>query len=142
MTPLTVEELQHERQERATVNHATYKQLLGQVQDRLRIRATNNFTDLLWPVPPLVPGRPVYKVSHAARYITDKLRRGGFEVTTAAPEKDVHVLYITWSPVPARPPPAKKTAAPAKPSTAAASAPVSVAEATRRLEKLKARLQL
>lgn len=97
---LTVADLQRDRQAKALVNHETYKQLLHQVQRLVRARADNRGTDLLWPVPPLVPGRPVYTVSHAARYVADKLRRGGFQVLEAAPQPGVHVLYITWSVAP------------------------------------------
>lgn len=142
---LTVAELQTQREARASVNHETYKQLLGQVQDRIRARAQNDFRDFMWQVPPLVPGRPLYTVSHAARYVSEKLRRGGFEVTVAAPGQDVHVLYITWTrapppraPPPRRAPPREPRDAPTRRDTL----PASMAEATHRLERLKARLHL
>lgn len=95
---LTVEDLQTQRQARATVNHETYKQLWKQVQGTIRTRATNNFKDLLWQIPPLVPGRPVFNAAHAARYVSEKLRLGGFVVTVASPAPDVQMLYITWPP--------------------------------------------
>lgn len=171
---LTVRELQQKREARAKVNHETYKFLLRQAQDRVRLRAENKCTDLLWQVPPLVPGRPIYTVSHAARYITDKLRRGGFEVTPAAPAPDVHVLYISWkaqpeaqrrSPAPRRPQ-QQHPAAPADgsgrrqqdrqqgrqqgrhptaPTSSSSSGPtitVSMAEASRSIDRLKARLNM
>lgn len=99
---LTVEELQGHRQARATVNHDTYKQLWHQVQGTIRTRAANNFKDLLWQIPPLVPGRPVFNAAHAARYVSEKLRLGGFVVSVASPAPDVQMLYITW---PTRTPP-------------------------------------
>jgi hypothetical protein len=161
---LTVADLHAQRELRASVNHETYKQLLKQVQDRIRLRAGNDFRDLVWQVPPFVPGRPVFTASHAARYVSEKLRRGGFEVTVAAPSPDVQVLYITWRrPAAARPardhrrrqqqqqqrsaaaehhrqppPPPPDGEAP----VVQAALPASVAEATRRLERLKARLRL
>lgn len=152
---LTVKELQKQREAKARVNHETYKMLLRQVQDRLRLRADNRCADLLWQVPPLVPGRPVYKVSHAARYITDKLRRGGFDVAPAAPAPDVHVLYISWAATQPRPRPAPARAPdrardpPRDPSRAPPGAPprapepalhASMDEATRTMERLKAKL--
>lgn len=93
---LTVHDLQTQRQARALVNHETYKGLLAQAQDRIRARALNDCKDLLWQVPPLVPGRPLYKTSHAARYVAEKLRVGGFSVEVAS-SKDVHVLYVSWN---------------------------------------------
>ncbi len=140
--PLTVGELHKRREDRAKVNHETYRQLWGQVQERVRLRAANGFTDLLWQVPPLVLGRPVYKVSHAARYVCDKLRLGGFEVTTSAPSDDVRLIYASWK---LPPPPAKTVRGPApsalrppEPPPRRA-APVDHAGA---LERLKARLKL
>lgn len=137
---LTVSELQQQRQARARVNHETYKQLLRQVQDRLRARAANNATDLLWQVPPLVPGRPVYKASHAARYVRDKLRLGGFEVTVTQVSADVQVLYITWSALPAAAAPAAKRRA--KPPKSGTGGRFTVDDASRTIEKLKATLRL
>lgn len=135
---LTVSDLHSEREARARVNHETYKQLLALVQDRIRLRAANNFRDLMWQVPPLVPGRPVYAPSHAARYVSEKLRRGGFDVTVSSPAADVHVLYVTWSA--AKPAKVVRPAKAAAPEPRRATAPVSVEEATRRLQRLKARL--
>lgn len=138
---LTVADLQRQRQARSAVNHETYRQLWAQLQDRLRARADNNFTDLTWQVPPLVPGRPVYKPSHAARYLRDKLRLGGFDVTPFAAD-DVHVLYVSWKAVPPPPPPKKKKRHAAGASGSGSGGRVTMDEAARRLEKLKARLRL
>lgn len=153
---MTVRDLQRARERKARVNHETYKQLWRLVQDRLRARAENRGRDLLWQVPPWVPGRPVYKPSHAARYVRDKLRLAGFQVRVAAPTEDVQVLHITWDPVAPRPSPHKPSAAatpadaprrrPGRRSSASASAPdaakVDVTEAARRVENLKARLRV
>jgi len=140
---LTVADLHSEREARARVNHETYKQLLAQVQDRIKLRATNDFRDLMWQVPPLVPGRPVYTPSHAARYVSEKLRRGGFDVNVATPGADVYVLYITWAATtPARPTRRGRDSREHRPRPAQASKlPLSVEEATHRLERLKARLR-
>ena len=135
---LTVADLQRERQAKAVVNHETYKQLLQQVQRLLRGRADAKATDLLWPVPPLVPGRPVYTVSHAARYVADKLRRGGFHVVTAAPQPDVHVLYITWSATPQ----ASSSSSRKGRSEDRRDRRTPPADTSQALEKLKARLRL
>lgn len=141
---LTVADLQRGREAKARVNHETYKQLLRQVEGHLRSRAENRGSDLLWQVPPLVPGRPVYAVSHAARYITDKLRHGGFEVSVASPQPDVRVLYITWSPV-ARDEtggPAARRARREEPVVPRRPEPIRVRDASHSLERLKARLRV
>ncbi len=142
---LTVHELRRQREARASVNHETYKQLLGQVQGRIRARADNKQQDLVWQVPPLVPGRPLYTVSHAARYVSEKLRRGGFEVAVLAPQADVCVLCISWATPrgekPARPPPPPRTT-PAAAEPAMPPLRHTMDEATRTLEKLKARLRI
>lgn len=146
---LHVRDLQVQREARGRVNHETYKQLLAQAQGRIRARAANGATDLLWQVPPLVPGRPVYTVFHAARYVSDKLRRGGFEVTVASPGSDVHALYVSWSPTAARGTAWRQPSSAASASSSSRSSSearpslaVSMSDATRSLEKLKARLRL
>lgn len=137
---LTVQDLQDQRHAKARVNHETYKQLLRQVQNRVRARAENKFADLVWPVPPFVPGRPVYAPSHAARYVSEKLRRGGFEVSVASSE-DVHVLYVSWSLQPKKKKKKKRAEAP-QPAPPPSTAATAMQDATRSLEKLKARLAL
>jgi hypothetical protein len=146
--PLTVADLHRDREARAAVNHETYKRLWEGVQDRIRARAENKGTDLTWQVPPFVPGRPVYAVSHAARYVADKLRRGGFVVSVAAPQPDVHVLFVSW-PAAARPPRPRPRPQPPPPHPTARQPPptvgvnaVGLEEASRTLEKLKAKLRV
>lgn len=90
---LTVGDVQAVRLERARTNHETYKLVLQRVYDRIRHRTSLNATDLTYAIPPFVPGRPVYDQSHAARYVTEKLQRGGFRVTG----EDPHALTVDWS---------------------------------------------
>lgn len=148
---LTVHELRRQREAKARVNHETYKQLLGQVQGRIRARADNKFQDLMWQVPLMVPGRPLFAVSHAARYVSEKLRRGGFDVTVVAPQPDVAILCISWSVKKERDdkrgdnnnaPPAPPPPPPPPPSSRPAPLRHSMEEASRSLEKLKARLHM
>lgn len=96
---ITVDELRRNREQRHRVNHETYKQLFEQIKTRIKARANNDCTDLTWQVPPLVPGRPVFDVSHAARYISEKLRLGGFEVQVVSTPytSAVCVLFVSWS---------------------------------------------
>ena len=139
---LTVADLQRDRQAKALVNHETYKQLLHQVQRLLRTRADNRGTDLLWPVPPLVPGRPLYTVSHAARYVAEKLRRGGFQVLAASPQPGVHVLYITWSVAPPKDGQRTRRQRRDDDSNTTNTTNTTLTNASRSLEKLKARLRV
>lgn len=94
---LTVGDVQRIRIERGRVNHETYKQLYSSVNDRIQRRAQVNSTNLTYRIPPFVPGRPVFTPSHAARYISDKLRRGGFGVAVL---DDGVTLYVDWAPRP------------------------------------------
>lgn len=142
---LTVRDLADMRHARANVNHETYKMLLRQLHDRVRARAANKFTDLAFQVPPLVPGRPLYAVSHASRYLAEKMRRGGFDVAVDAPHPDVHTLHVSWArgvrasaaQKPPRPPPRE-----APGERGIASLPATMAEASRSLDRLKAQLKL
>ena len=142
---LTVGDLQAMRHARASVNHETYKMMLRQLHERVRARAANKFTDLAFQVPPLVPGRPLYTVAHASRYLSEKMRRGGFDVTVDAPHPDVHTVYVSW----ARGLKSKNalrqyTSSGTGSGTGSgiASLPASMAEAARSLDRLKAQLKL
>jgi hypothetical protein len=138
---LTVGDVQAVRLDRARTNHETYKIVLQRVYDRIRHRTSLNGTDLTYAVPPFVPGRPVYDPSHAARYVTEKLRRGGFAVTA-----DGSSLVVDWS-LPATKATARKVAGKKAPAATPAATPKTADGQTRgrglseRLEALKARLK-
>jgi hypothetical protein len=132
---LTVTDVQKIRVDRARVNHDTYKQLYAIVHDRIKRRASVNATHLTYVVPPFVPGRPVYVPGHAARYITDKLRRGGFAVLAS---EDGGTLLIDWTPRPTRVPKPEPPPPPPPSAAAAAKSPaVSRQAVAARLEALK-----
>lgn len=156
---LTVAELAGVREQRAGVNHETYRMLWDQVQETVRARNSVGAREFTWHVPPLVPGRPLYDPSHAARYVRDKLRRGGFGVAPAGPSS----MLVSWdlpaaapaAPVvdrghssrrrrPASTRPTGKSSAPGKPSgrTPGKTPALDLTEATHALEKLKARLRM
>ena len=78
---LTVDEVRKIRLDKARVNHETYKGILAQVYTRIRQVATMHGVSLVARVPHLVPGRPVFNPAHAERYVTEKLRLGGFDVS-------------------------------------------------------------
>lgn len=111
---LRVEDLHHSRRQRASVNHESYKQLLHKLYARIRHRASMDFTEVTYTIPPLIPGRPIYSQAHAARYMTEKLQKGGFSVRQA----DANVLAVSWPPARA----AKKKKAKAKRKKRAAAA--------------------
>jgi hypothetical protein len=154
---LTVRDLRAARQRRSGVNHETYKQLWTQAQQRIRVRDEMGHRHMVFDIPPLVPGRPVFKPSHAARYVAAKLRRGGFRV-----EETPHSLHVSWDETPVeraartgsnnRGRPLPKAEADAKrekaksvrwrPPPGSDGLSLSVNEATRRLERLKAVLAL
>ena len=90
---LTADEVNGVRVRRASVNHETYKLIVQRVYDRIRHQAAMNRSDLAYAVPAIVPGRPVYDATHALRYVTEKLRLGGFEVATDGP-----MVYVSWKP--------------------------------------------
>ncbi len=144
---LTAAEVQRVRTDRAAVNHATYKGILEKLYDRIRHHAAMNHTGLEYAVPGLVPGRPMYDVSHATRYVVEKLRLGGFRVEVA----DTGALAVDWTPAPPR---EKKQAAAERPRRPKARASTSTSTSTpapqqpsaaglsRRLQILKHKLDL
>ena len=117
---MRVEEVHDIRMKRAQVNHQTYKQLYQACCERIRRRAAvpNAACAMYYQVPAFVWGRPPFTHSHAARYVSEKLRRNGFHVTEPCPG----TLYVDWMrprkhkakrapPGPAKPKPSARLAA-------------------------------
>lgn len=117
---------------RAKTNHETYKQLFQACCDRIRRRAHIPGAPrcMHYTVPPFVWGRPPFTHAHAARYVSEKLARNGFQVSHAAPG----VLLVDWSQGPPRPAPRKKPVK--KPAAKAAKQP----KLSARLEALRKKL--
>ena len=131
-------ELHAVRLEKGRVNHATYKMVYGQIEERIRRVARMKATDLTTKVPCHVPGRPVFDVSHAARYVVEKLRLAGFEAD-ARPAEDGNVfVWVSWKTAP--PPPKKKKAKPEKKPPAPRPLVISHVDVSKRLDMLKSRL--
>jgi hypothetical protein len=98
---VTAEEARRLRVNKGAVNHETYKEIYRKVSGRITAAASRGETSLEYRVPPLIPGRPMYNITHAVRYNVDKLRHNGFEVL---PDDDI--LYVNWK-TDTAPPPAK-----------------------------------
>ena len=76
---------------RAQMNHETYKMLYTQCIEHIQRKHDTGCTITLFYVPDFVLGRPCFTHSHAVRYISEKLRRGKFEVQIDGP-----VIHIDW----------------------------------------------
>ena len=103
---VTADDARTLRSNKGVINHETYKIIYERVQHRIQYAAKKGYTQTDFTIPPIVPGRPMYELSHAVRYTRDKLRYNGFEVT----EVDTDVLQIDWKPknglfVPSQTPP-------------------------------------
>lgn len=92
---MRVEEVHDIRMKRAQANHRTYKQLFQACCERIRRRAAvpNLPSAMYYQVPAFVWGRPPFTHSHAARYVSEKLRRNGFQVTEPSPG----TLHVDWA---------------------------------------------
>jgi hypothetical protein len=93
---LTVHELQQRIIQRRSQNHETYKHLYDIVHRRIKrsFGTDASVTRLKYTVPAFKVDRPRYEPHRAARYIRDKLRRGGFGVEI---DRDGVTLNIDWS---------------------------------------------
>ena len=80
------------RVNKGSVNHETYKDMYGKIQNRIKTAAARGATFVEYRIPPMVPGRPIYDVSHAVRYNQEKLRNAGFAVEVT----DGDVLRVDW----------------------------------------------
>jgi len=88
---LRVDELCKPIIERAAVNHETYKLLYTQCVEHIKRKHACGCTITLYQVPDFVLGRPPFTHAHAIRYVSEKLRRGKFDVKVDGP-----VLHIDW----------------------------------------------
>jgi hypothetical protein len=88
---LSLQEIASMRNERADVNHDTYKLILGQCM--YNIRQNVLYSDSVdFTLPPWIPGRPLYNIEHAIRYLIDKLSYHGYVVTRKAPQ----TIHVSW----------------------------------------------
>lgn len=89
---ITVDQLARVDVEKSKHNHETYKMLYQKCANHVKLKHEAGCTDACWVVPVFVMGRSVYDVTHAVRYIRDKLKVGKFEVDV------VHgtTLHIKW----------------------------------------------
>lgn len=90
---LTVGELTTKDRERAKQNHETYKMLYKQCTDHIKRQNDMGSTSTTYYVSEYVLGRPIFKRSHAMRYIAGKLEHGKFHVTT---DPGTGYLWIDW----------------------------------------------
>lgn len=99
---MRIEDVHAIQLQRARVNHETYKGLFEACCSRIRRRALlpKAPQHVHYAVPPFVWGRPPFKHSHALRYVSEKLRRNGFDVAESSPG----VLLVQWKPAAAAAP--------------------------------------
>lgn len=108
---VTAEEARRLRVTKGSVNHETYKGIYAKIQNRIKVAAARGDTSIQYRIPPFVPGRPIYDITHALRYNRDKLKLAGFRVVETE-----DVLGIDWRVVEKPPPPKSKKPKPkAKP---------------------------
>jgi hypothetical protein len=75
VTDLTGKDIQRSKQ-----NHETYKMLYEKCVACIKQRNDLGHVWLRHTVPGYVPGRPLFSLDHAKRYIREKLERGKFKV--------------------------------------------------------------
>lgn len=88
---LSVDDLCKPLLKRAEINHETYKLLYTECVEHIKRKHESGCTITIYHVPDFLLGRPIFTHAHAIRYITEKLRRGKFDVTVDGP-----VLHIDW----------------------------------------------
>jgi hypothetical protein len=88
---LSVDDLCKPLIQRSKVNHETYKLIYNECIEHIKRKHEVGCTITLYDVPSFVLTRPIYTHAHAIRYVTEKLRKGKFDVTP-----DGSVLHIDW----------------------------------------------
>jgi hypothetical protein len=136
---VTAADMRRLREDKSKVNHETYKTIYRQVTRRIEMHGQMGELDLTAKVPHYVPGRPIYDVSHATRYVTEKLRIAGFEATSYGDATGDFFVRISWKSAPkttaARPPKPPKNVEPRR------SVMIAPADTARRLDFLRMKLK-
>jgi hypothetical protein len=132
---LTVTDLAQANIHKSMYNHETYKLLYAQCAEHIARKHEAGCTETIWNVPHFMVGRGLYDVTHAVRYIRDKLRLGRFDVSV----HDTSVLTISWKASLRK---ALKKASPAKPaSPPKPKAPIAKEPLVKKLKRLSRRLK-
>lgn len=89
---LKASELRAARQRTRDTNHETYKLIYQRAADTIQRVANRGGNQLLFQIPDIYPGRPVYDTTHACNYVSKKLELGGFRVSVQSDQ----VLLVRW----------------------------------------------
>lgn len=94
MTSLSIHDLKQADIEKRNRHHELYKELLLEVNEKIKKRNKENFKNMTYDIPIFKYGHPTINVCNAMQYIIMKLNKGGF---VAYPYGDSRRLYIDWS---------------------------------------------
>lgn len=122
------------RVQKSRVNHETYKEIYARASERIKVHGNMGATDVVLKIPSYVAGRPVYDVTHATRYVVEKLKLAGFEARAQSGD----TVYASWKHPP--PAPKKPPRPPPQPQTATTGI-TTPADTARRLDFLKMKLK-
>lgn len=102
---VTAADLRRSCRDRSMVNHDTYRAIYARLGAAMRdfARSHPRQTIYVYTVPPVVFGRPLYKLEHAVRYVMEKAARAGFAVRHGGGGD----VIIDWTPAPVRRKPAE-----------------------------------
>lgn len=135
---VTAADMHRLREDRSKVNHETYKMIYSQVTRRIEMHGRMGKTELTAKIPHYVPGRPIYDVSHAARYVREKLRIAGFQVAPHTDASGDFFVSASWKNVPREQPRPRRAEVAPKIPQSVMTAP---ADTARRLDFLRMKLK-
>lgn len=94
---VTLKDVSRVRLEKAQRNHEAYKAMWEQCSKAIlaRVKRDERSDGFKYIVSPFFPGHPLLDVRRAARYVTDKLTRNGFQVEPLDSPPFV-VLFVSW----------------------------------------------
>lgn len=107
---VTAEDMIRYREDLKRTRHETYKIILAQIHEDIKLYTSKGATSMRVLVPPVVLNRPVYPAKSAAQYVSLSLQRDGFEVATDVDGSGAHYLTVSWKPKPRKARDAKKAA--------------------------------
>ena len=89
---LSVHELKKAQSAKRLKNKELYKELLNGIYFKIKEKNKNGYTNLVYIISPIIPGKPLVNIEHACTYIYKKLTQGNFKVNIVT-----NKIFIDWS---------------------------------------------
>ena len=89
---LSVHELKKAQSAKCLKHKEVYKEILNTIYFKIKEKNKNGYTNLVYLISPIRPGKPLINIEHACTYINKKLTQGNFKVNIVQ-----NKIFVDWS---------------------------------------------